>query len=268
MLRSLWKSLEMVRGWVAGDPAWRAADAVVDCYPLWVCVALHHVAPELPIVMRNNIGGTKSLLLLVPPPRLPPTFDWEELDTFWGWFADFASSPSCRVAVGTRLIGEQIFWQTGVRPEYVPMVMLHLSGVTYSPSTDEVLLFKNTHAGFERFAHLLKQHARAARLPLVVQQELLEALGRPLEYEQIAAYKAVVLVPHVPNNAAFADLYALHVPIFLPAEPYIYTWMWANSAVFGGPTLFTAGGSPMQSRAPPRLWPEPPAWWLQERSPT
>ncbi|CAK0906915.1 unnamed protein product [Prorocentrum cordatum] len=211
-LFSLREGLEMVRGWVASDADWRAADAVVDCNPAWVCVALHHVAPELPIVMRNNM----ALLLQY--------FDWEELDTFWAWLADLTSSARCRFSVGTRLVGEQIFWQTGVRPEYVPMVMIHLSGVAHflknESSTDEVLLFKNTHPGFDRFVLLLKQHAGPAGLPLVVQQELLESLGRPLDYEEIAAYRAVVLVPHVPNNAAFADLYALHVlrcPTRVPA---------------------------------------------------
>ncbi|CAK0883404.1 unnamed protein product, partial [Prorocentrum cordatum] len=90
-----------------------------------------------------------------------------------------------------------------------------------------------------------EQHAGAARLPLVVQQELLESLGRPLEYEHIASYKAVVLVPHVPNNAAFADLYAMQ-------------------AVFGGPALFAVGTTAMQSRAPAGLRPAAPAWWLEE----
>ena len=75
-----------------GDPVWRAADAVVDCYPLWVCLALHHVAPDLPIVMRNNM----ALLLHF--------FDWEELDTFWGWFADFASSANCFIVAPSRRI--------------------------------------------------------------------------------------------------------------------------------------------------------------------
>ncbi len=49
---------------------------------------------------------------------------WEELPAFWRLVAAFVSSPRTAMATKNRIVAEQVFFQTGARPEYVPLVML------------------------------------------------------------------------------------------------------------------------------------------------
>merc|ERR1712216_440368 len=83
--------------------------------------------------------------------------------------------------------------------------------------------------------------------------------GSAMSYEEIARYRAVILVPHVPNSCSFADVYAMRIPIFIPAEPCIYRWMWTFSDPFAGP------GGDRRKRLrilDKELMPQPPAAWL------
>jgi len=249
-LISLTEGLELVKGWLQKDDFLRHADVVVDCNPLWVCVVLRHLAAYLPIMVRVNMA------------LLQHYHAWEDLPMFWSWFSEFVASPRTAMATKNRLVAEQFFHQTGARPEYVPYIALHLQDIVYSPVTDEVLVYKNTHAGFEQFRALLAHMAIASQARLAFHQDILSSSGL-LSYSDMAGYFAVVLVPHVPNSCSFADVYAMQTPIFLPAEPYIYTWMWAFSNVYAGP-IKGPGFNWRQSVAPPELRASPPGWWVTE----
>eukprot|EP00971_Amphidinium_carterae_P329855 6462577-Amphidinium_carterae.1 len=65
----------------------------------------------------------------------------------------------------------------------------------------------------------------------------------------------MVLIPHVPNTISFSDVYAMHIPIFLPSEPEIWTWTWSQSDPYGGP-----GFLKKQQSAPWSLAVEAPDW--------
>eukprot|EP00927_Polykrikos_kofoidii_P021705 TRINITY_DN20465_c0_g1_i1.p1 TRINITY_DN20465_c0_g1~~TRINITY_DN20465_c0_g1_i1.p1 ORF type:complete len:841 (-),score=75.36 TRINITY_DN20465_c0_g1_i1:100-2622(-) len=242
-----------IQRWLDQDEQLRKADAVVDCAPVWVCVVLHHLAPSLPIVVRINMS------------LLQHFFAWRDLMTFWSWLRDFMESPVTAFTTKNRLIAEQIYAQTGARPEYVPMLMLHTRPASYTTESSQsraALVFKCSHPAHVHFRKILrmagasKEKESANPIRLDFHKDVLEEHG-PLTYAQMAAYRMVVLVPHVPNSCSFGDVYAMSIPILIPAEPYIYTWMWAYSNPYAGP-----GGDPRKrSVAPPEFWPRPPSRW-------
>lgn len=220
-IESLKEGLGWVRSWFEEDKALRAADLVFDCVPVWVCVAMQRVMPSLPVIVRINMALLQFF------------FAWDDLLTFWSWMREFAESPNTAIAAKNRLVAEQIHEQTGIRPEYVPLVMLHTKGITYQPASSEVLVFKCSHPAWPHFKHLLKR-AAGDHSSLLFHDE---ALGRqgPLSYRQMASFRAVVVMPHVPNSCSFHDVYAMSIPTYMPAEPYIYNWMWSFSDPYAGP---------------------------------
>merc|ERR1712232_28703 len=72
--------------------------------------------------------------------------------------------------------------------------------------------------------------------------------------EALSIYRAVVLIPHVPNPVSLSDLYTMRMPIFTPAEPYIYRFLWDFAEPFAGPNARYW----RRDRAPSKLkiWPE------------
>ncbi|CAD7945524.1 unnamed protein product [Amoebophrya sp. A120] len=60
--------------------------------------------------------------------------------------------------------------------------------------------------------------------------------GRNLAYQEIANFAAVVLLPHVPNALRLSDMQAMHVPIFVPADPYIHKIVWPFAGPYCGRT--------------------------------
>eukprot|EP00927_Polykrikos_kofoidii_P009569 TRINITY_DN13999_c0_g1_i4.p1 TRINITY_DN13999_c0_g1~~TRINITY_DN13999_c0_g1_i4.p1 ORF type:complete len:606 (+),score=67.57 TRINITY_DN13999_c0_g1_i4:247-1818(+) len=255
-IKSLEEGSTWIQGWLDQDEGLRKADVVVDCNPVWVCVVLQRLAPWLPIVVRINMSFLRYFM------------SWNDLDTFWSWVRDFMESPVTAVATKNRLIAEQIYRQTGARPEYVPMIMLHTRPATYTKDSSlsrAALVFKCSHPAHKQFRGLLREAAATKEtevtdsIRLDFHKDVLEKRG-PLSYADMAAYRMVVLVPHVPNSCSFGDVYAMSIPILIPAEPYIYNWMWAFSNPFAGP-----GGDPRQrSVAPEELWPRSPSGWQRD----
>jgi len=196
---------------------------------------------------------------------------YDELEKYWSWLKEFVSSPRVAFAVKNRLIAEQVYTQIGARPEYVPMVMLHTRGIVYNPHRiwSEVLVFRCSHPAFHPFRYALSKAlkdtagADAHVLRRVVfHVDATAARGRPLSYEEMATYRAIVLTPHVPNACSFHDVYAMKIPMFLPAEPYIYKWMWRFSGPYAGP----GGDKRMQSRIlKEEQKPQAPLAWLSAR---
>eukprot|EP00929_Paragymnodinium_shiwhaense_P113912 TRINITY_DN82216_c0_g1_i1.p1 TRINITY_DN82216_c0_g1~~TRINITY_DN82216_c0_g1_i1.p1 ORF type:complete len:852 (-),score=80.66 TRINITY_DN82216_c0_g1_i1:76-2631(-) len=252
-INSLREAMELAHGWVRKDDFWQHVDVVFDCNPVWACVALQRLAPRLNVVLRINMALLQYFRM------------WDELPEFWRWYGDFVTSERTVMSTKNRLIAEQIFVQTGVRPEFVPMVMLHLRGITYKPSQPETLIYKCSHPAFLHFRHILESMRTGATqqgldsTELVFHVDLQAKLGRPLTFEEMASHRAIVLMPHVPNSCSFADIYAMRIPLLLPAEPYIYRWMWAFSDPFGG-----HGGDPRKrsriQEGEPR--PRQPDWWV------
>eukprot|EP00971_Amphidinium_carterae_P179641 3562636-Amphidinium_carterae.1 len=54
---------------------------------------------------------------------------WEDLTAYWSMLASFTTSPQVALAWTSRLGCEQVFYQLGARPAYVPSVALHIDGI-------------------------------------------------------------------------------------------------------------------------------------------
>lgn len=54
-----------------------------------------------------------------------------------------------------------------------------------------------------------------------------------LPFEEIASFRAVVLLPHGPNALRLSDMYAASIPMVVPGEPLVHKFVWATRT-FGG----------------------------------
>eukprot|EP00971_Amphidinium_carterae_P148463 2943456-Amphidinium_carterae.1 len=98
----------------------------------------------------------------------------------------------------------------------------------------DVLVHRCSHKGFSQLITLLTATAEGFNVRLDFLTRFREA-GKFLTWAEIASYKAVVFFPHVPNPMSFSELYAMSMPLFLPAEPEIWSWIWTHSDPFAGP---------------------------------
>ncbi|CAE7582378.1 unnamed protein product [Symbiodinium natans] len=80
---------------------------------------------------------------------------------------------------------------------------------------------------------------------IVILRDLQKLQKKFLTWREFTEYHAMVLFPHVPNTISFADAYAMHIPIFLPAEPEAWTWAWSQSDPYAGP------GFPLKQQSSP-----------------
>merc|ERR1719223_1222476 len=58
--------------------------------------------------------------------------------------------------------------------------------------------------------------------------------GPSMSYEEIARFRAVALLPHVPHALRLADMYAMRMPILIPAEPLLHKFMWTHAGPYCG----------------------------------
>ncbi|CAE7834353.1 unnamed protein product [Symbiodinium necroappetens] len=121
--------LAEVAGWIEQEH-WKGADLVAGCTPLWACVALFQVLPDMslgrmPFLVRQNMA------------LLQFYHAWSELPLYWSMLHDFMASRKVTISWKHRLGAEQVFDQTGARPAYVPLISLHTDGLKYQPSKQE-----------------------------------------------------------------------------------------------------------------------------------
>ena len=220
-----------VRQLVDAQGPLRSADLVAGCSPFWVCVALHRVLPVKPFVALVNMAILNRF-----------TFH-EDFPLFWLWLRDFLKSPGVAVAASHHLMAEQVFAQTGARPAYVPMVSLHIDERWRAEADAGVFVWRSAHPAVH-FVNFLMRHRGLGGRQLVFHGD-----AGLVPYARLSEYYAVVMLPHVPNPGAMSDLYTLGIPLFLPAEPYIYRFLWDFSNPFAGPDA-----NPLdRSRMPPDL---------------
>ncbi|CAD7953110.1 unnamed protein product [Amoebophrya sp. A120] len=55
-----------------------------------------------------------------------------------------------------------------------------------------------------------------------------------MEFSQMQKFRAIIVLPHVPNALRLSDLTALHVPILIPSEPFVYRTVWPLSGCYCG----------------------------------
>ncbi|CAJ1402982.1 unnamed protein product [Effrenium voratum] len=75
-----------------------------------------------------------------------------------------------------------------------------------------------------------------------MRQQLVDIMMKPMSFAEIASFRAVAMLPHIPNALRLADVYAMAVPLFLPSEPLIHKFVWPDDPL------------PLLSKArPPRM---------------
>merc|ERR1719468_875410 len=70
------------------------------------------------------------------------------------------------------------------------------------------------------------------RAPRIVEMRM----GASMSFAEIAAFRAVVLLPHVPYALRLSDVFALSLPAFVPAHPLLHKFMWPYAGPFCGRT--------------------------------
>lgn len=54
-----------------------------------------------------------------------------------------------------------------------------------------------------------------------------------LSFDEIARFRSIVILPHVPNAIRLSDTYTLYIPIFTPGVPLVHKFIWGNRGYLG-----------------------------------
>eukprot|EP00928_Gymnodinium_smaydae_P039240 TRINITY_DN26845_c0_g1_i1.p1 TRINITY_DN26845_c0_g1~~TRINITY_DN26845_c0_g1_i1.p1 ORF type:complete len:769 (-),score=120.07 TRINITY_DN26845_c0_g1_i1:101-2407(-) len=236
----------LVRWSNEGEPALRDAEIILCGEPVWLCPLLDRLIAR-PMLVRFNMAVLDEF----------PLGDEPSLNEWWSEFYGFVSRGRAMVSVGTRYTVEQVAYQTwgAVRFPYVPFLGLNAEPLRPQKLDDratrnrDVLLFHSNLQPMLAFKMVLRMVeaslSESERSPNIVDMnDLPKGLCRP----EMGAYEAAILLPHNPAPIRVVDLYAQGVLLYVPAEPLIHRWVWANRP-FGGyraPAAYT-------SMAPPQL---------------
>lgn len=205
-------------------PLLRTMDLVLGCMPVYVCALLHVERPDVPVLVHLNMALLEGT-------------NWADLSPYWPLLTAFLQSPRVALAASNGLVAEQVVAQTGARFEYVPFAGAHVQARHSPGEASDVLIWKCAHPSARFFGELI-QHIQERNyffFRMDSHQELLDQRG-PLPYEDVARYRAVVLLPHVPNPVALSDLYAMGIPLFVPDQPGIFRFLWDYDDCFAGPS--------------------------------
>eukprot|EP00927_Polykrikos_kofoidii_P066181 TRINITY_DN61829_c0_g1_i1.p1 TRINITY_DN61829_c0_g1~~TRINITY_DN61829_c0_g1_i1.p1 ORF type:complete len:879 (-),score=75.09 TRINITY_DN61829_c0_g1_i1:85-2721(-) len=225
---TLARALQLLRGWAAREPFLRAADLLVCCEPLWLCVLLHAARGGQRLLVRA------SMCLLH---MFEHFFREAELPAFWPLVRGLASdlSPRGGLSAAARISAEMLDFQTGVRAPYVPALSLHVAAtVSYSPQSSDILLFRSTlpnQVSFLRILQLISAELGPTSPNIVDMTK-----SKTMSFAEIGEHRAVIMLPHVPYALRLSDVYAMGLPLFVPAEPLIHKFVWPFAGPFCGRT--------------------------------
>lgn len=225
---SVARAIQALRGWASREPFLRAADMLVCCEPLWLCVLLHAARGGSRLLVRA------SMCLLH---AFEHVFGAEELPAFWTIVRTFGADVGSRGALSAaaRITAEMLDFQTGIRAPYVPALSLHVAAVaSYAPATADVLLFRSSLPGSPAFRRVLRLLAAemGPTAPRIVDMSLEGNMG----YKEIASHRAVIILPHVPHALRLSDVYAMGSPVLVPGEPLLHKFVWPFAGPFCGRT--------------------------------
>ena len=192
---------------------------VICSEPLWLCVLLHAATQSRRQVTRASAAGRVMCFLV----DFDQVFGLQEVQHLWALIPNFASSL---ISATSRITAEMIHWQTTLRVPYVPCVSLHVMA-RHEPrkARAELLFFRSSLPGASPFLRVLRlleaELGQEKAWPVV-------AMTKSLSFQEIAEFQAVAMLPHIPNALRLSDVYAMHVPIFIPDEPLIHKFLWPD----------------------------------------
>ncbi|CAJ1401029.1 unnamed protein product [Effrenium voratum] len=220
-----------LREFARRDVFLRSSDLVICSEPLWLCVLLHSAleARQRIQLTRASAAGRVMCLLV----DFDQVFGLQEVDAFWELVPAFKQTEL--LSATSRITAEMLDWQAGIRAPYVPCLSLHID-TRYQPSKPKLLFFRSSLPGGAPFLRVLRL------IEAEMRQQLVDIMMKPMSFAEIASFRAVAMLPHIPNALRLADVYAMAVPLFLPSEPLIHKFVWPDDPL------------PLLSKArPPRM---------------
>lgn len=215
-----------LREYARREPFLRRAEAIVCSEPLWLCVLLHHILSKS-IFTRASAAGRVMCLLV----DFEQVFGIDQVENFWEILRQVSPTFYGRpvITATSRITAEMLDWQAGIRVPYVPFLSLHVKA-RYAPVHDELLFlfFRSllpAGATFHRVLRLIEAERQAAgKTP----RPRIVAMTKAMSYDEMAAFRAVVMLPHIPNALRLSDCYAMGLPLFIPGEPLIHKFIWPD----------------------------------------
>lgn len=253
--------------WQNGRPALRDMEIILCGEPVWLCPLLDQVA-QRPMLMRFNMAVLDEFTYVAGKATLveEPTYGIGKvspaLEDWWVEFHAFVARGRAFASVGTRYTVEQVAYQTrgAVRFPYVPFLGLGLDtrSALAPRSWRDVLLFHNNLPPLLSFKRVLKIAAAAlannTSTNILDMNDLPRGICRP----EMGTFEAAILLPHNPAPIRLIDLYAQGVILYVPAEPLIHKWLWANRPFGGYSALGTYRSMPNLDFAKTSAVPPPP----------
>lgn len=223
---TVWRAIQALRGWASREPFLRSAGLLVCCEPLWLCMLLHAARGGQRLLVRASMCLLHAFVHV---------FGGAELKHFWPHVRAFGSDmvPRGSVSAAARITAEMLAFQTGIRAPYVPALSLHVAAsARYAPTRPEVLFFRSGLPSAPAFLRVLRLIAlEVPGAPNVVQMP-----HGPLSFADIAKFRAVAMLPHVPHALRLSDVYAMGLPALVPAQPLLHKFMWPHAGPFCGRT--------------------------------
>ncbi|CAE7669414.1 unnamed protein product [Symbiodinium sp. CCMP2592] len=214
---------EVGEAWLpAVAPGLFDADLVLCSEPLWLCPFVR------PRHGRTMVGVLHMALL-----NEFPAADDVNLRVLWRAFKDMVEAQRIYLSISCRITAEQVAYQTGWRLPYVPFVGLGIR-VRYHPAeARRALLFRNNRQNMLTFRKALRMFLQEVATDSPVEVVDMNSGPRVYTFQEIAAFHAVIFLPHGPSALRLTDVYAAGIPSLVPEEPMSHKFIW-SSRTFGG----------------------------------
>ncbi|CAE7790368.1 unnamed protein product [Symbiodinium sp. CCMP2456] len=198
------------------------ADLVLCSEPLWLCPFVR------PRHGRTMVGVLHMALL-----NEFPAADDANLRVFWRAFKDMMEAQKIYLSISCRITAEQVAYQTGWRLPYVPFVGLGIRARYRPAEARKALLFRNNRQNMLTFRKALRMFLEEVATDSPVQVVDMNSGPRVYTFQEIAAFHAVIFLPHGPSALRLTDVYAANIPSLVPEEPMSHKFIW-SSRTFGG----------------------------------
>ena len=216
--QAVWSLREFARR----DAFLRASKVIICSEPLWLCVLLHAALEKPSRQLTRASAAGRVMCLLVD---FDQVFGLDEVDEFWDLLLQLPAFPGTVSAV-SRITAEMLHWQAGIRVPYVPCLSLYISA-RYQPNKPDMLFFRSSLPGgapFLRVLRLIEAEKEAAGIYGVK----IDTMTRSMTFSEMASYRSIAMLPHIPNALRLSDMYCIGIPLFIPDEPMIHKFIWPD----------------------------------------
>eukprot|EP00439_Symbiodinium_sp_Y106_P012172 s5075_g1.t2 len=146
---------------------------------------------------------------------------------------DMMEAQRIYLSISCRITAEQVAYQTGWRLPYVPFVGLGIRARYHPAEARRALLFRNNRQNMLTFRKALRMFLEEVATDSPVEVVDMNSGPRVYTFQEIAAFHAVIFLPHGPSALRLTDVYAAGIPSLVPEEPMSHKFIW-SSRTFGG----------------------------------